>query len=260
MSRVTVVIYVLIAMCSAKHCLGQGDVYRVYNPEDYPKESFRTQVESHRIKNVEVKLIEVFNNNYFTNKSLYCRAWMHVLLADTIYERLYFDNMNAYRGCSGIYFDKDQPPNFLVFSKFGDYDGRTIIIDTNGTVHNLSGGNYFISRDGRFLFSIYDSDKNGLTVFDFRLVKVAFADDDMFSRIDNWYFQGGKYFSIDQEGDEMLEEETTNPNFLPQFSIQVFDFTKRALKKERLPFENLIEDNRIDIIPRFKTVQQCQCD
>lgn len=55
--------------------------------------------------------------------------------------------------------------NHLVFTKHGDYNGRTIIINDQGQVHNLIGGENFYDSEAKMLFTLYESDLSGLAVF-----------------------------------------------------------------------------------------------
>ena len=59
-----------------------------------------------------------------------------------------------------------------------------------------------------FVFSVYDSDRNGFAVFDMRLCKTAYLNDSLATPVAQWYFQGGKYFSIDEEADDEADEES----------------------------------------------------
>lgn len=56
--------------------------------------------------------------------------------------------------------------NHVVFTKHGDYDGRTIIVNEEGQLFNLIGGEYYYDEKNRFLFSNYESDLSGFSVFD----------------------------------------------------------------------------------------------
>ncbi len=236
-------------------------LYKEYIEREYPEDVYHTQISKSTLKNVEIKIIEIFNKKYFENKKLYCRAWIIILKHDSVISKMYFDNMAADGGCSGLYWPKSQPANYFIVSKFGDYDGRTLLIDTNAVIHNIPGGRFFISRDSRFVFSVYDSDRNGFAVFDMRLCKTAYLNDSLATPVAQWYFQGGKYFSIDEEADDEADDESEsfNPNGLMQFTIQTFDFAKRSLKQEKLPFENLKEESKIKLFPEIKNITDCQC-
>lgn len=62
----------------------------------------------------------------------------------------------------------------LVFTKYGDYDGRTIVINKEGEIFNLIGGKNYYDMANQQLFSVYVSDVNGFAVFDFSTDTVIF--------------------------------------------------------------------------------------
>jgi len=232
--------------------------YRPFNALDYDTDFYKVKSQNISFKNVTVKLIKV-NTKASVESDFYCRAWLVVLVNDSLCDSLYFDNMVGKAGCSGIYFETEQPlVDNLILVKYGDYDGRTIVVDSQGKVHNLQGGRYFLTRDKRFLFSVYESDLNGLTVYDFKFKKVAYSNDSLNSKLNEWYFQEGRYFSLDQEAEEE-DVESENINELPSFNIKQFDFIKRQLKAEKLPFENLRQENAITLKPKFKNKPDCIC-
>ncbi len=56
----------------------------------------------------------------------------------------------------------------LVFTKHGDYDGRTLIINNNGKLHNVAGGINYIDKEAQILFANYESDLGGFSIFDLK--------------------------------------------------------------------------------------------
>lgn len=55
--------------------------------------------------------------------------------------------------------------NHLVFTKHGDYDGRTILINEEGNIFNIIGGENYYDKEMELLFTIYESDFSGFAVF-----------------------------------------------------------------------------------------------
>lgn len=55
--------------------------------------------------------------------------------------------------------------NHLVFTKHGDYDGKTILINQQGKIQSIIGGKNYYDSKSQLLFTIYDSDLNGFAVF-----------------------------------------------------------------------------------------------
>lgn len=99
-------------------------------------------------------------------------------------------------GCSGIFIPEVQPrADFFMFSKLGDNNGLIFILDASGKLTEKLGGAFYISADQRYLFSSYDSDQAGLTVYDLEKKRILYSFDLDF-HIDEWYYQDGKYFAI----------------------------------------------------------------
>jgi len=58
-----------------------------------------------------------------------------------------------------LFLPKQQPScEYLVAVKEGDYDGRQLLVDKDGSTHDLLGGVFFLTEDRRFLVSEYSSD------------------------------------------------------------------------------------------------------
>ncbi len=248
-----------IVLLLTNTCFSQT-VYKEFVPTDYAASDYKTKIQSIPFNNLTIKLIKINHKGYENENAFYCRAWLKVIRNDSTIDSLYFDNITAGKGCAGLYMDNKQPdPNHFILTKFGDYDGRTLIINKQGQIKNITGGKYFITRDKRYLFSIYESDLSGIAVFDFRYDKLTYSNNAFTSKLTEWYFQEGRYFSLDQEGDEE-EVETENPNYNAMFfTIQYFDFVKRTMKKDKLNFENLRQENAIELQPTFKRAPDCLC-
>lgn len=234
-------------------------VYKEFVASDYATNDYKTKIQSIPFNDMTIKLIKINSKADDNENAFYCRAWLKVLRNDSTIDSLYFDNMIPGKGCAGIYMDNHQPiPNHFILTKFGDFDGRTLIINHLGIIRNITGGKYFITRDKRFLFSIYESDLSGIAVFDFRYDKLTYSNNSFTTKLTDWYFQEGRYISLDQEAEEE-ETESENPNAALFFTIQYFDFIKRTMKTDKLNFENLREENAIELQPTFKRAPDCLC-
>ena len=237
------------------------DITRQFNIAEYPQAHYKIKSNNYSYATYTVKVIRVTAKEEDpTENTFFCRAWIKVLLKDSLIDSLYFDNMSTQKGCSGIYVEEEQPlTNFFILVKYGNFDGRTLIIDPAGKIHNIIGGKYFVTRDKRYLFSIYESDLSGLAVFDFKTNKQVYNNDTLLTKLNQWYVQEGRYFSLDQEADDE-EMETENPNFSVMFfKIRFFEFVKKQLKTDKLNFENLREENAIELKPSFRRMPDCIC-
>lgn len=235
-------------------------VYKDFSANDYAVTDYKTKIQNIPFNLFTIRLIKVSSKGDNNENAFYCRAWLKILLNDSTIDSLYFDNMVPGRGCAGLYMDDEQPvTNYFSMVKFGDYNGRTLVIDNHGKIHNIIGGKYFITRDKRYLFSIYEGDRSAIAIYDFILNKQVYYADTLGSKLDQWYFQDGRYFSLDQENDEE-EVETENPNFDALFfKIRTYDVVKRQMRVDKLNFENLREENAIELQPHFKRSPDCVC-
>ena len=85
--------------------------------------------------------------------------------------------------------------NHLIFNKYGDYDGRTLIINSKGEIYNIIGGENYLDTVSKILFSIYDSDLSGFAAFDLKTDSILKVIEEMESRprsihknVENKYF------------------------------------------------------------------------
>ena len=56
--------------------------------------------------------------------------------------------------------------NHFIFTKHGDYNGRTLIINQEGKVFNIIGGENYYDESSKWLFTSYESDLPGFAIFD----------------------------------------------------------------------------------------------
>ena len=66
--------------------------------------------------------------------------------------------------------------DFFMMVKYGDNDGRTIVIDKRGKIFNMIGGRYFITKDNRFLFSPWVSLEKGLAAVSYTHLTLPTSD------------------------------------------------------------------------------------
>lgn len=230
---------------------GQADKYLVFNKAYYPKDKYSIKADTFEFKNFKIELIQVklADNKNFDNTSLSCRIWLTVKSNNEIRDKLFFRDCEGVGGCSGIYASEKQPiKDYFILSKFGDYEGQIIIIDISGTIKTYFGGQYFLSVDNKYLFSTYDSDLAGLTVYDLSQNKVLFTSDTIRTYLTDFYFCDNKYFAIVSDDIKRLNET----------DIVTFDFKTNNLIK------SIVNDNYILKAKQLKeynvfTYGPCSC-
>jgi hypothetical protein len=153
------------------------------------------------IKNIDV-VITQFKS---LNESLeipFCRAKIEILKSGTKIDSINFSEIEAVGGNYGLIVYDNLVKDHIIISKFGDYDGQTIIVNKKGQKFITVGGySYFDSTSG-LLFSIYDSDLSGLTVFDLNDDKEIFKITDIEDRPQEFYKYPNNRFLFSAINDE----------------------------------------------------------
>jgi hypothetical protein len=93
--------------------------------------------------------------------------------------KLDFEDIQPLGSRAGIFLPlKQESPGHFILTKYGDYDGRTIIITDDGRVFNLAGGTYRIFQN-RYLVTpraLPDIDEHGdFSIFDLKENKIVAA-------------------------------------------------------------------------------------
>lgn len=99
-------------------------------------------------------------NSFFS-----CHSSLFVLRDSQKIDSLKYRGIEALGGHFGFR-NIQKIDSHLIITKHGGYDGRTIIINPKGTIFNLIGGQPFLDKEKNYLFSIYDSDLSGFSIFD----------------------------------------------------------------------------------------------
>lgn len=85
--------------------------------------------------------------------------------------------------------------NHIILTKHGDYDGRTIVINENGQIFNIIGGENYIDEDAGLLFTIFDSDLSGFAIFDLKTDSLIMSMDEIEDRPRTIHKEyGNRYF------------------------------------------------------------------
>ena len=247
MTRALTFIFCLMAMAA----FGQVDKYMVFSKSDYPTSKYSIKTDTFNFKNYKIELIHVKLTDYKNsdNTSLSCRIWLTVRSNNKITDKLFISDCEAVGGCSGIYASDKQPvKDYFILSKFGDYDGQVILIDISGKIKTYFGGQYFLSDDNKYLFSTYDSDLAGLTVYDLSKNKVLFTSDSISTYLADFYYYDNSYFAI--VSDDVKKEDQTD--------IVTFDFKVNNLIKSTVTDKFILKAKRLKGFNVF-THSPCSC-
>jgi len=126
--------------------------------------AYAQQTENKEISNSIKVEIKQLKKSQFGN----CFSEIIIYNGSKIKDSLKFDNIESLGGNSGLYKYSEKINNNVIISKFGDYDGRTIIINQYGKIYNIIGGEIYFDKKNSFIISKYDSDLNGFSVFDIK--------------------------------------------------------------------------------------------
>jgi len=128
-------------------------------------------------------------NSYFS-----CNSYVITLNGNDTIDYVEFKAIEALGGNAG-FSNSEIISNHVILGKQGDYDGRTLVVNTNGQIFNFIGGTNFIDRKQAWLFSLYSLDLPGCAVFDLNNDSLLFEMDDTPSRplgvhkaVENRYF------------------------------------------------------------------------
>ena len=236
----------------AMTAFGQADKYLVFSKSDYPADKYSIKADTFSFVDFKIELTQVKLTDYknANNTSVFCRIWLIVKRGSEIMDKLFIRDCEGVGGCSGIYASDKQPiKDYFILSKFGDYDGQIIIIDTSGKIKTYFGGQYFLSVDNKYLFSTYDSDLAGLTVYDLSQNKVLFTSDSISTYLSDFYFYDKNYFAV------VNEEDTLKQN---QVDIMTYDFKTNKLIKSTVNATYIIKSKKLKGYNVF-TYGPCSC-
>lgn len=247
MTRALIFIFCFFAI----KAVGQADKYLVFSKSDYPSDKYSIKADTFNFRNLKIELIQVklTDDKNADSASVYCRIWLTVKNSSEIIDKLFINDCEAVGGCSGIFASPNQQvKDYFILSKFGDYDGQIILIDISGKIKSYFGGQYYLSSDNKYLFSTYNSDLAGLTVYDLSQNKVLFTSDSIGTYLADFYSYDKNYFAI-------VSDDVKRHN---QTDIVTFDFKVNNLIK------STVNDNYISKAKRLKgynifTYEPCSC-
>ena len=196
-----------------------------YNPDKYAVTKCSYVHGSADIIITQVRPITKNRKNR-TARPGFCRAWIEVKTKGGITFNSYFSDISPAGYSYGIFVPKKQPStDYFITVKFGDYDGRIFLISKSGKVTESPGGEYFLTKDKRYLFVQYSSDMSMLIVFDLKKGKEICRAKDI-PYIHNWYVKNGNYmFTISDWTRSSIPTEKSGTAY-------VYDFDSNEIKEK----------------------------
>jgi hypothetical protein len=165
----------------------------------------------------------------------FCSAKIDIFKNGIKIDSIIFSEIEAVGGNYGLLVNKDFIKNHIVISKFGDYEGKTIIINDKGQKFITIGGYVSIDSETGILFSIYDSDLSGLSVFDLNNDQEIFKIIDIEDRPQEFYKYPNSRFLFsttnDETGIQSIWEIEVELDRIMQLDLTVNDVKGKELKK-----------------------------
>lgn len=158
----------------------------------YGQDSIKETRITKNLGNVTVKIVQ-FKSLIETPKIPLCCAEIDIVKNGNKIDSIIFKEIEAVGGNYGISVYNELINDHLIITKYGDYDGRTIIINNNGKVYSIVGGYVFADLEDGMLFSIYDSDLSGFSVFDLSSDTEIYKNTDMEDRPNAFFKNKGEY-------------------------------------------------------------------
>ena len=129
---------ILLSVClfALSHFLRGQDLVKLSNGiqikgEKYFDTEYKILYQTFHIDTITIEIGQIFRNE-IDYKQFYCRAIIHTRTENNIIDELYYENIEAVGGYFGICFDEIQlKNNYVIGSKYGDYSGRIILINSN---------------------------------------------------------------------------------------------------------------------------------
>lgn len=173
------------------------------------------------INSMTIETAQVFGPESNSGDDFYCRAIVQTKSEQGIIDQLYFNDIEPVGSSFGICFIKNQiSKKHVIGSKFGDYSGLLIIIDSSGKILKVPGGNYF-TYSSRFIISDWYSDLSGISIYDLEMNKVVYSQE-LPVYISKWHEGNGKLYVAEWDG----EREVNN---IYSFDLKDFLFSKTDL-------------------------------
>jgi hypothetical protein len=247
MTRVIIIFLSFITLTA----FGQVDNYRIFQEDDYPANKYSIKADTFYFLDFKIELIQARLNDYrdYQANESFCRIWLTVKNDTTTIDRLFYNDCEAVGGCSGIYVSPDQTSkDYFILSKFGDYDGKIILVDSSGKINKYFGGHYYLSDDHNYLFSPYNSDIPGLTIFDLSKNQVLFTSDSIEDYLADFYFYDNKFFAT-------LSESLEKPG---RTDIVTYDIRTNRLIKSTVDDAYIQKSRKLDGYNMI-TYAPCSC-
>lgn len=217
-----------------------------FDPKSSPAKSSHVSRHDYPIGNFTVRIIQVVAAEDA------CRARLEVREGGSVLRQVYFKDIDAVGSYYGIFLPDHQPfDDSFVALKFGDYDGRLLLVGNDGSLTNLPGGDFFLTPDKRYLIGSHDSDYESPFVIDVARRRIVIdGAKEKLPGVGDWYVdRAGYFFTEDDESDELRNPDETTVTVY-RLDLKGMKFTRTVMTKARLKTISKVEG-----VPFNKTLQ-----
>lgn len=217
-----------------------------FNPSDYPSTGYRISSDTTWFGSLQIVRTMVHPRNTSTAK-FHCRSWLTIQLHHKVLTQKFYD-IEPVGGCSGLYVPKEQPcRGYFILSKFGDYQGETLLIDSSGKLTVIKGGSFSITKDKHYLFTLYDSDVSGMSVYDLNLHKLVWSREAKGEvRYNDFFMQDGKYY-VSFSNEENLTQ------------VGLMDFKSKQIQMQKKSGTSSNPSYKLTMYNDVQDLEQCNC-
>ena len=198
----------------------------VIKGNQYLDRDFNIEIQTFYLDSVIVEMAQIVRKK-FDGDDFNCKAIIQTRTKNRNIDELYFENIEPVGSSYGICFTKNQiNKKYIIGSKYGDYKGLVIIINSNGKILRESGGNYFVSEDKKYLISDWHSDLTGITIFDLEKNAIVYSKK-LPVYLSKWFVDNGKYYAAQWSENNEID------------TIYTFDLSSFSLSKTKLSLSKL---------------------
>lgn len=168
--------------------------------ESFSKDGFKI---TRTIKRVDDIMVVVSQSKSLNHTDPLCTATIRILKNDKQIDSLNIsdDQFDAVGDRYGLLIYEEPIKKHVIISKFGSYDGKTMIINNKGQLFVSIGGFCSLDMKNGLLFSVYHSDISGFSVFDLNTDKELYSIKLYKDRVDEFYLFENKYFVKTDQND-----------------------------------------------------------
>jgi len=212
-----------------------------YDPNEVSISDFAQEIGDITVEIAQYKPIDYIKSKF------YCSADIKIFKNETLIDSIVFNEIEPVGGHFGLLVYPNVIMNHLIITKYGDYDGRTIIINDQGQIYSTIGGYVFVDYENGYLFSSYDSDYTGISVFDLKndveLLKII----DIESRPFEFYKAYGNRYFFQAKHDES-----------DGLSIWEIELSMKRIMQVDLTIDKF-RNNKLERLADYKSLQ-INCD